>query len=652
MKQTILSLTILLGCSLAQAQLTRPLAAYQDYSPLEKYAGYDAVIIEDIGSITFEQDPKGGLDYHFDRKTQYRINSKAGIEWSEIEIPLYRESHQGEYLLEASASVINPGETRKQYPRESLDIYKEKYGTYGVYEKFAVPGVKEGALVEVHYKYASPYLFTLDDWVFQKTIPVLHSQIRIAVTPFYEYALLKRGPHNYTSINKRILPGERNFHGVEYQEMLYEFSIRNLPAFEDESFITNRRDYVDRLEFQLDKSTNLQGVSVDIMTSWPEVNKELLKNAKFGSYISAARKQAKGSLKLLGELQVDLEVQVDVICALTKSTIGWNGTNAKFASDKVKKILEVKEGNAADINLYLVGALRAAGIEAYPVVLSTRSHGKIYRDSPLHRSFNYVIAAVPYEGGYLLRDASDKNYPNNSLPIPCLNGQGLLVQEDTEEWIDLGTGMTGSEIAYSVRLDPRLDEQRLQSRVSIHSMGYDAIGMKKLILDDEEKLADWLDNELLSEFDSVSIRSDLERSDSMTVWLSANAPLSSPAGFLVLHPFAGLPEQECPLTKSSRSYPVDMIYSRKRCYHSEITIPEGYRVSYIPKAFSFSNQLLELNYLPELGEDGVLRIEASMDFKKRMYQPADYKKLRYFYEDMLKRLNEEISLEKSAEARP
>ena len=66
----------------------------------------------------------------------------------------------------------------------------------------------------------------------------------------------------------------------------------------------------------------------------------------------------------------------------------WNGMYGYTSDEGVKKAYDLKTGNIADINLILVGMLRAANLKANPVLISTRSNGVPL--FPTMEGFNYV----------------------------------------------------------------------------------------------------------------------------------------------------------------------------------------------------------------------------------------------------------------------
>ena len=93
-----------------------------------------------------------------------------------------------------------------------------------------------------------------------------------------------------------------------------------------------------------------------------------------------------------------------------------------------------KIGNSAEINLWLVGAMRAAGLDADAVLLSTRKHGKIKSDYPFSSAINFVIAVVRIDGKPFLADVTNPNCPNAQLPMECIRDKGLTVNKENMQW--------------------------------------------------------------------------------------------------------------------------------------------------------------------------------------------------------------------------
>jgi hypothetical protein len=255
-----------------------------------------------------------------------------------------------------------------------------------------MPDVKEGSVFEVSYKIRSPFLFNLRSWQFQYEIPVIYSKYTTKMIPFYEYVYIRHGNKkfdDFQSYTDKGLP--KKFRSFEYQEKVYSFTMKDLPAFKDESFITSVNDYVSRIEFQLATVHKTDGTSEEIMTSWQRISDDMLNNEFFGSYLSSCRNKSKDMTDTLKKASISAIEQAKIIDRFVKSNFNWDGNSSKYVNKSAKDFLKSKTGNCAEINLFLAGMLNSAGIDAYPVLLSTRMHGKLNKDYPLYNSFNYVI---------------------------------------------------------------------------------------------------------------------------------------------------------------------------------------------------------------------------------------------------------------------
>jgi hypothetical protein len=106
-----------------------------------------------------------------------------------------------------------------------------------------------------------------------------------------------------------------------------------------------------------------------------------------------------------------------------------------FAHDKMSELLETKSGSGEGKNLLLVEMHRAAGLQAWPVLISTRDHAKLDPDNPDLRQFNYIIAYVQFDHGFEFFDCANKLSPYGLLSPNCLTNGGLLVNDKESQLI-------------------------------------------------------------------------------------------------------------------------------------------------------------------------------------------------------------------------
>ena len=253
----------------------------------------EALVLFDIGKSYFVR-TESSFDVVFERTTRVKIFSEAGIKWAEVKIPFYQEGniYENVYDLEAYSYNYENGHIIKT-PVNLSNTFDEKISNYWNIKKFAIPNVKEGTIIEYKYKINSQYIFNLRDWEFQWKIPVLYSEYEVKMIPFYEYSWLLQGANKFDSQTSYVDKGlSRQFGPITFNDMVHKYIMKDVSAFDDEEYITSINDYIIKLDFQLSKINYFNGAKVDIITTWENMNKELLKHKDFGKYIEKSEKLA------------------------------------------------------------------------------------------------------------------------------------------------------------------------------------------------------------------------------------------------------------------------------------------------------------------------------------------------------------------------
>jgi hypothetical protein len=156
------------------------------------------------------------------------------------------------------------------------------------------------------------------------------------------------------------------------------FGMRRLPAFRDEEFLLNRDDHIANIKFQLSQYISFSNASkVQVMNTWPGMCADLLKHSDFGKYISASESAAKKILPLLGLDGKSDSEKFEAVSEYVKNNYVWNNVVSTYAEKNLSDFQKEKGGNSANLNLFMTGLMRAAGLEADPVALSTHQNGLI-----------------------------------------------------------------------------------------------------------------------------------------------------------------------------------------------------------------------------------------------------------------------------------
>lgn len=605
----------------------------------------EAVVIYDIGESHFGRD-NDGFYIIFNHKMKIKILTKAGLKWAEISIPFYEENRKYEEVSELKGNTYNyeNGQVRKS----SLDpgnAYNEKFNEHWYNKKFAMPDVKEGSVIEVSYQIKSPYLFNFRGWEFQNRIPVIYSEYTTKMIPFYEYTYLFQGASKFDDYKSFEANSQSSPLGsINYKDMVYVFVMKDLPAFKDESYITSIDDYIVKLDFQLSKTHSTQGVNIDIMTTWPNLIKEMLDNSSFGKYLNTSERKCSD---ILDTMRISTKTPIEKtksIERLMKSNFKWNGHNDKFASKSVKEFLSSKTGNCADINLFLAAMLNEAGIEAYPVILSTRNHGQIKIDYPFHHFFNYVIVLAKIDSTTILLDATEPFCKFTEIPSRSINNMGLIIQKNKNEWVQLKS-KSASGITYKFELQTNQNNDSLTQNCKLVTFGLEAISYRNKYASSYEELKTELLGSNSLENDSLLAVDLYQYENPLEIDFSNKIPLETIEDKIIISPFCNFTIKENPLKQPERNYPVDFTYRKSHMFQSTIQIPSGYKLFVKPKDLTVNNSKVKIVFHTD-EKEGSFAVLGIYEFKKDVYESSEYLDLKSYFNKIVDKFNEKFVLVK------
>lgn len=605
----------------------------------------EAIVLFDIGHSHFDKRPREGFEINYERRTRIKIFSEAGLKWAEIEIPFYRKDNIYETIYDLSAvSYLYENGKITATPLNLENTYTEKISDSWYVKKFAVPNIKPGAIFEYSYKINSQHIFSLRDWYFQWKIPVVYSEYNTAMVPFFEYQYLLQGTkeEEIEITTEKNTMNEKFFANTKYFDLKYKFVRRNIPAFKSEDFISSLDDYIAKITFQLGKINYPDGRSEQIMSTWDKLIQELLTEDNFGKFIKKATKNADkiidtGKLKELPESE-----KFNSVLNFVKENYVWNQNNGIYATKSSEKLIEEKNGNAADINLLTVGLLNAVGIDSSPMLLSTRPNGKIKTDYPFLNFFNYVVICSTVNGKKIMSDATEPLIMNNRIPEKCINDVGLIVDKDKPAWVNTRPTFPSSSTTSLVMNPETPDKVSVKMVKVLHE--YEALKFKKIFADKKEGLKEFFERENLRIIDStLQIKEPLLPARMQFYNYQCLYKPDFINGKMYLSPFLYEVPASNPLKEKERSYPVDFIFSKGEQLECRITVPPGYSVDFIPQDTTVDNELYRLKYTAQL-LNGTVLVFLDYLLKKAVYAPEEYTEIKSFFDELIKKSNEKIVL--------
>ncbi|MEQ8549174.1 MAG: DUF3857 domain-containing protein [Cyclobacteriaceae bacterium] len=360
-----------------------------------------AVILYDKGKSIFFQ-TENDFNIRFKRHKRIKVFDKTQSQYAEVFIPFYDDGYGTTEIVKSiqarTYNIVDGIFTTKEL--DPSTVYDEQINARWHMKKFVFPDVQDGAILEYSYVLESPFLFNLPDWTFQDKIPTVYSEYQVNMIPFYEYVSINQGISRFDYQNTEVAEESRTWGsirsgGIGFKDYVSTYVMKDVPAFRDESYILSFDDYIMKMDFLLAKYHSSTGRTTEIISTWPELNESLLKHDYFGEYLNKSSKFAKKVLaeNLTIENQDENEKAKQIV-EYVKNNFEWNGYSGKYATQSAKEFFNNKRGNDADINLFLISLLNEAGINAEPLILSTRTHGKILIDYPFNRFTDYVIAFV------------------------------------------------------------------------------------------------------------------------------------------------------------------------------------------------------------------------------------------------------------------
>ncbi len=610
----------------------------------------EAVVLFDIGKSYFEE-RNNSLELVFEQHRRIKILSVAGTDFAEIEIPYYRGKSITESVKEIRAITYNM--TDGEVVRTSLDpslAFDERINERWWVKKFVLPDVRPGSIIEYQYTLTSGDILGFRDWTFQDVIPTIYSEYETSMVPFYTYTFLLQGARKFDIEESYAGTGfKKQFASIEYNDMIYVHGMKDIPAFTDEEFISSKEDYLMKIDFQLSKFTRNDGVEFNVLTTWEELSKELLKNEAFGKFISKCESQASKLIDTKAYSTLSADDRIKAVTGYVRDNYKWNGSNDKMATKSAKEFISTKEGNAAEINLFLIGMLNAVGINTAPVLISTRSNGKIKSSVPFVESFNYVVACAALGTELVLLDGTTRFLPTEVIPPKCINGRGLIVTKEGETWCPVEFSELSTE-SREMNKSVDISDFSVNAEFKAGFDLFDGYTARQTWGDNRNSIEDYLTGKgYETNLESININNFNNADEPYTFTADVNLPAEKIGGKIYISPFLSEVRSENPFKASSRTYPIDIVYPYREIFESTINIPEGYEIDYIPEGKSYMNDAYGLS-LDVRAVDNVVTIKLEYSLNKTIYDPSDYNRLKAFFNDVISTSAEKVVLKEQAES--
>ncbi|OIQ29015.1 MAG: hypothetical protein BM564_07315 [Bacteroidetes bacterium MedPE-SWsnd-G2] len=546
----------------------------------ERDSTANALVIFEDGNSYIDRD-SGNLITEIQKKI--KIFNSEGFKHANVVIPIYRNGKVNEKVYDIKGLTSNIQGTIKLTNDDIfLDNSTENYKLV----KFTFPNIQEGSVISYSYTIESPFLTKYHGWKFQSSIPKLKSVYHSSIPANYEYSLQLVGTLKLHDQQSVIV---ENCYGNAFANASCSnttFIMKDIPAFIEENFMTDSSNYLSQLDYELNTIKHFDGRVDELTKSWKSADEEIRTEVfnkqfyKTGPIKSELSKIALKSTPLESAKSIYEHIQ---------NNYSWNSKYSIYRDNDIKTLLKEKKGNATVINLLLANMLFESGINAKPVLASTRPNGIPTKLYPVITDFNYLIVSALINGETYLLDATDKHLFFGELPFKCLNYSGRQFPEKgASQWIDIEPrGSTYIQQVAEISINDA--ENILDATLKSTTNGYASLGKRKRYFSNPVKYAENINfNNPNLEFVEHNLVSGALNKSKFEEEFRFKIDFDKINGRLYINPFITKMFESNPFKLQERTYPIEFGYKDSYIYKARLLIDESYNISEIPQDYTYS----------------------------------------------------------------
>lgn len=635
----------------------------EKFNPLDSAA--PATYLHKYRKTYFDYVPGEGFVLVNSIHHRIKIYSKDGFDYATKKIVLYKNGSTRESINRIKAITFNLVDGKIEETKLAKDgEFKVALSEFRDQKSFTMPKITEGSVIDYKYEVRSPFISNIDEFLFQHDIPVKNLVASMEAPEYFIFRLNTKGflpiiPEKSTKETKlnfqnRVETG--NYTGprskvqnssLSFSNNISTYKMMNVPALKEEPYVNGMDNYRSAVSYELSYTQFPDSPRKTYSTNWEAVVNTIYDSKNFG-----------GELKKTGYFEDEIDAlvanvngnaeKVATVLDFVKSKVKWNDNYGKYTRSGVKKAYKEGKGNVAEINLMLTAMLRHIGLDANPILVSTRANGiPLF---PTREGYNYVISGVNLATGMVLLDATEAYSTPGILPFRTLNWEGRLIKKG---------GSSESVTLYPAKSSLRRTLVNLNlsetgeatGKIRINHKDHYAVRFRKAYFKtNEEDYLDELEKKSAQlEIDNFQVKeaNNLGKGPTVSYDYSLEGASEVLAGKLYFAPMSFLRSTTNPFTTDKREFPIDFGYPSTSSTSATINIPDGYQIESLPESMSLA--------LPEgmgafkfmLKEAaGSIQLKVSSEIGVPVIPPTYYDSLKEYYKKMIEKMNERVVLSK------
>lgn len=563
-------------------------------------------------------------------RERIKILKEDAMDYCDYSMMISRDSDDMESISSISVVTYNLEGGKvvaTKMPRSN--IFWTKYNDHFDKVSFAAQNVRVGSVVEVYYDMDTGRVMNIDDFYFQRSIPVNLCVYTVTLPRWLEFKRIIRGdiPLSFK---------ENIAHGVDLGTFfpdnsldVTEYTAVDIPALDQESGL-----YCPRL-YRSSLSIDVSGVRLmtnfrDFSVTWDDVDKQVCESSIMTQIKANCRFKDEVDAAIAGKESA--QDKLAAIIELVRGKVEWDRTY-RLVPTVDPDPLRSRSGSSADINVLVASAARYAGFRVAPVLICSRTNGMVLDYHPSTSAFNKLILRFDQpDGEPLYVDAADPDGWFNVLNDNDLVAKARVISENgIGEWADL-TALSRNVSIFNVdaRLSP---DGTLEGDCTVNYVGCPSRDFKKAYrnADQEEDLVDRLEKEYSVSVEDFSASQIGEFGPSSSIRFHFEKSCDSAGETIYVNPFLEKFQSETLFRSEERKYPVDFPYPEQIVYTFRLTLPEGYTVDQLPERVRLVSALPSTAVVATGVSGDVVQLSFRFDLGTLICLPLNYAGAREYW---------------------
>lgn len=615
-----------------------------------------AVVLCHLTSVNYTMDLYNYLvDYQV--KKRIKILKDDGKDYANISIP-YIYNTKEEYGIEsienfkATAYNIVDGKVIKTRIGKE-HIHTERVDEDYMLAKVAIPQVRAGTVIEYEFTRHSNVFFHIFDWDAQEEVPVMFAQYRLEIPATFIFNVETSGlqtlqtSHSTGNLTYSISSGQMA-RMSSCKTNIYLCTGYNLPALKKDDFVWNERDYMTKVTAELKSYASSGGNYRDMKKTWEQVDNLLMQHPEFGSRLNDHSK-FRDELAAAGIAGItDLKEKVAATFKMLHQKLAWNG-EYELLAHPASEVIKKGSGTSGDLNMMLINMLGDVGVQAYPIVMSTRRHGRLPQTYPSLYKLNTFIVAVPDGTSWLYLDASSaEGYINVLSPNLYVEQARLIQKGKPSQWVNLqNISEARSQITVIGSISP---EGVINGEQTMLYSGNAAANERKAFHETNDSAA-FMGKKAADygiEINNCQMTGHREYTANVKEVIKFTKQGEVASDHIYINPFTVFPIRNNPFLETERLLPVEFPCKKTFSMTIRLALPEGWNLDGKPKntRMMTEDKSISGHILYEVTDEHQLSIQIQFRLSSVTYYKSKYETLRQLFDLFSNRSKDMLVLKK------